>query len=266
MRRTRDRPRADRVIETIAERGGAWLRVSLSSPPGNLLSHALVATLRQTLASARTRTDLKWLTIEGSGKDFSFGASIPEHLPDAMPRILPDSHRLLKELLAFPSPTAALVHGRCLGGGFELALACDDIIATPDASLGFPEIRLGAFPPAGAALLPLRVGASRAARAVVTGEPRPAQYWHEAGLLSLAAPHVSLLGAAGDWFDKHLAPRSAVALSHAAEASRTTLRAVAEPAMDTAERQYLDRLLKTADAAEGIQAWIEKRQPAWRNQ
>lgn len=253
------------MIDIIAERDGAWLRVLLASPPGNLLSHELIGKLRQTLASARTRPDLKWLTIESNGKDFSFGANIAEHLPDVMPRVLPETHRLLKELLAFPSPTTALVHGRCLGGGFELALACDDIIATRDASLGFPEIRLCAFPPAGAALLPPRVGSSRTSRAIVTGEPRPARYWHEAGLLSLAAPHVSLLGAAADWFDRHLAPRSAVALSHAAEASRLTLRAVAEPALDAAEGQYLNRLLKTADAAEGIEAWIEKRQPAWRN-
>ena len=87
--------------------------------------------------------------------------------------MLPETHQLLRDLLAFPAATAALVEGRCLGGGFELLLACDDIIASDDAAFGFPEIRLCAFPPAGAALLPLRVGTSRATRAIVTGEPRP---------------------------------------------------------------------------------------------
>ena len=115
-------------------------------------------------------------------------------------------------------------------------------------------------------LLPPRVGASRAARAIITGDPRPAKYWHEAGLLSLVARNVALIDAAMDWFDRHLAPRSAAALSHAAEASRASLRALAEPALDAAERRYLEGLLKTADAVEGIQAWIEKRQPEWKDE
>jgi enoyl-CoA hydratase/carnithine racemase len=101
---------------------------------------------------------------------------------------------------------------------------------------------------------------------MLTGEARPAQYWHDAGLLSLVAPQVSLAAAARDWFDRYLAPRSSVALSHAAEASRLTLRAQAEPALAAAEAQYLNRLLKAADAAEGIQAWTEKRSPRWKNQ
>jgi cyclohexa-1,5-dienecarbonyl-CoA hydratase len=254
------------VIESYLERSGSWLRLVLAAPPANLLSLDAVTRLRAALASARRHEGLKWLTIEGRGKDFSFGASIPEHLPDVMRRVLPETHRLLKDLLAFPTPTAALVHGRCLGGGFELVLACDDIIAAQDASLGFPEIRLAAFPPGGAVLLPPRVGTSRAARAIITGDPRPAKYWHDAGLLSLVAPNVSLLDAAADWFDRHLAPRSAIALSHAAEASRVTLRAAVESALDATERQYLERLLATADAREGIRAWIDKRPPRWTNQ
>jgi cyclohexa-1,5-dienecarbonyl-CoA hydratase len=254
------------MIETALERDGTWLRVVLAAPPGNVLSFELVGQLREAIAGARERRALKWLTIEGGGKDFSFGASIPEHLPEHMPRVLPESHRLLKDLLAFPTPTAALVRGQCLGGAFELALACDDIIATTDAKFGVPEIRLGAFPPAAAALLPPRVGTSRAARAMVTGETRPGQYWHDAGLVSLVAPQASLFDAACNWFDRYLGPRSAVVLSHAATASRLTLRAQAEPALDAAEAQYLHQLLNTADAAEGIHAWIEKRPPQWKNQ
>jgi cyclohexa-1,5-dienecarbonyl-CoA hydratase len=254
------------VIDTIRERDGGWIRLVLSAPPANLLTLDLVRRLRGAVASARAERRLKWLTIEGRGKDFSFGASIPEHLPEVMPRVLPQAHALLKDLLAFPAPTAALVHGRCLGGGFEVVLACDDIIAVHDASLGFPEIHLAAFPPGGAVLLPPRVGTSRTARAIVTGEPRPAKYWHEAGLLSLVAPRVSLEEAAADWFDRYLAPRSAVALAHAAEASRLTLRTLVEPALDLAERQYLERLLRTSDAEEGIRAWMAKRRPQWKDQ
>jgi cyclohexa-1,5-dienecarbonyl-CoA hydratase len=253
------------VIDRRLQRDGTWLRVILDDPPTNLLSCKMVALLRAELTSARSIPALKWLTIESTGNDFSFGASIPEHLPELMTQVLPEAHGLLKDLLAFPAPTAALVHGRCLGGGFELALACDDIIATADARLGLPEIQLAAFPPGAAALLPARVGASRAARAIVTGEARTAEYWYDAGLLSIVAPNTPLLSAAQDWFDRFFAPRSAVALAHAAEASRLVLRAQAEPALDAAEAQYVTRLLKSTDAAEGIRAWIEKRAPRWSN-
>ncbi|HYU80484.1 MAG TPA: enoyl-CoA hydratase/isomerase family protein [Vicinamibacterales bacterium] len=253
------------MIGTVVEANGAWLRVVLAAPPGNLLSVSVVDALREILASARNARGVKWLTIESSGRDFCFGADIREHLPDPMPRVLAETHRLLKDLLAFPAPTAALVNGRCLGGGFELALACDDVITAADALLGFPEIGLCAFPPAGAALLPLRVGSSRASRAIVTGEARPAQYWHDAGLLSLVAPHVKVIDAARSWFDRYFARQSAVALAHAAEAARLTLRSIAEPALDAAERQYLDRLLRTADAVEGVRAWLDKRPPRWRD-
>jgi cyclohexa-1,5-dienecarbonyl-CoA hydratase len=205
------------------------------------------------------------VTIEGSGAEFSYGARIQEHTPEMMTTVLPETHRIIKRLLAFPACTAALVEGRCLGGGFELALACDDIIATETATFGLPEIRLAAFPPAAAALLPLRVGASRAARAIVTGQQQDARYWHDAGLLSMVSPQATLAEAAAGWFDTHLAPQSAAALSHAISAARLTLRAQAEPALDRAERDYLGGLLKTADASEGVNAWLEKRPPSWKN-
>ncbi len=253
------------LVRVNQSRDGAWQRVQLNAPPGNLLSLDLVRALGRVLHDLESTRGIKWLTLEGAGREFSFGARIQEHVPAQMATVLPETHRVIKQVLSFPAPTAALVHGRCLGGGFELALACDDMLAADDATFGLPEIRLAAFPPVAAALLPLRVGASRASRAIVTGQMRPASYWHEAGLLSLVAPNATLAEAAGAWFDAHLSPHSAVALAHAAAAARLTLRAQAEPALDRAERDYLGGLLKTDDAAEGVQAWIDKRPPNWKN-
>lgn len=246
-------------------RDGAWRRIQLNAAPGNLLSLDLVHALGEALHELESVPGIKWLTIEGAGQEFSFGARIQEHEPSQMATVLPATHRVMRQVLAFPAPTAALVNGRCLGGGFELALACDDILATDVATFGLPEIRLAAFPPVAAALLPLRVGASRATRAIVTGQLQPAGYWHEAGLLSMVAPSASLPEAAGAWFDTHLSPHSSVALSHAVAAARLTLRAQAEPALDRAERDYLSGLLRTHDAVEGVQAWIDKRAPNWKN-
>lgn len=253
------------LIRIQAARDGAWRRVQLNAPPGNLLSLDLIRALGRALHELESTPGIKWLTIEGAGDEFSFGAKIQEHEPAMLATVLPETHRVMKKVLAFPTPTAALVQGRCLGGGFELALACDDILATDAATFGLPEIRLAAFPPVAAAVLPLRVGASRATRAIVTGQLQSAGYWHDAGLLSMVAPSASLVEAAGDWFDTHLSPHSAVALSHAVAAARLTLRAQAEPALDKAERDYLAGLLKTGDAAEGVQAWIDKRAPNWKN-
>ncbi len=254
------------TVDTRAERDGTWMRLVMSSQPGNLLSLDMVRALTAAIDEARGRRGLKWLTIEGAGGDFSFGARIQEHRPESMGVVLPATHGVFRALLDFPAPTAALVDGRCLGGGFELALACDDIIASQDAAFGLPEIRLAAFPPAAAALLPLRVGASRAARAIVSGDAQSAGYWNDAGLVSLVASQATLVEAAGAWFDRQFAPRSAVALRHAARASRLTLRAVAEPALAEAERIYLEELLPTRDASEGIQAWIDKRDPTWEDE
>jgi len=253
------------LVKTSSTRDGSWHRIVIGGGRGNLLSLDLIRDLGRALHALESERGIKWLTIEGSGGEFSYGARIQEHTPEMMATVLPETHRIIKRLLAFPSCTAALVDGRCLGGGFELALACDDIIATESATFGLPEIRLAAFPPAAAALLPLRVGASRAARAIVTGQKQDARYWHDAGLLSMVAPQVSLAEAAAAWFDTHLAPHSAVALSHAIAAARLTLRAQAEPALDRAERDYLGGLLKTADAVEGVTAWLEKRSPNWKN-
>ncbi len=250
-------------VESLSARDGAWRRLVLDSPRGNLLSLELVRALGAAIHALESQPGIKWLTVEGSGGEFSYGARIQEHVPAMMATVLPETHRVFKRLLAFPSPTAALVEGRCLGGGFELALACDDIIATDTAVFGLPEIRLAAFPPAAAALLPLRVGASRATRAIVTGQTQTAQYWHDAGLVSVVGAQASLREAAAIWFDAHLAPHSAVALSHAVAASRLTLRAQAEPALDAAERDYLAGLIKTPDAAEGVRAFLEKRPPRW---
>jgi len=253
------------LVERVDERGGRWIRLVLSAPRGNLLSLALVRELGVALAGAATVPGLRWLTVEGAGGEFSFGADLKEHRPEPMRSVLPATHALLRQWLAVPVPTAALVEGRCLGGGFELALCCDDILADAEATFGCPEVNVGAFPPIGALLLPLRVGASRASRAVVTGDHQTASYWHQAGLVSIVPPGRDVRASAGEWFDRRLADKSAVALSHATRATRALLRAQVEPLIHALEAQYLNELLGTHDAEEGVNAWLEKRPARWQD-
>ncbi len=241
-------------------------RLEIPQSKGNLITAAAVSALRESLARVAGDPHVKLIALEGRGPDFSFGASIPEHAPGEIERVLPDMHRLVFDLLDAPAPTAAIVRGQCLGGGFELALACDFIFAAEDAVLGLPEVKLGVFPPAGAALLPARIGAARAARAVLTGETRPAAEWHAAGLVALVAPAARLAAEIERWFNTHFKPRSAAALRHAALAARLALRDEVARTLPALEQLYLSRLMRTADAAEGVAAFMEKRAPRWRDE
>ena len=236
---------------------------TLHHPKGNIITAEMIGAMLWALVSVAENPHLKLITIEGSGADFSFGASIPEHAPGEIDRVLPEMHELIYELLDARAPTAAIVRGRCFGGGFELALACDFIFAAETATFALPEIALGVFPPAASALLPLRVGTALATRAVLTGEVTTAPAWREAGLVHSTAADSDLSTLVEQWFASALAPRSAAALRHAAAAVRATLSARVRETLPQLERLYLQELMRTHDAAEGIEAFMSKRAPRW---
>jgi cyclohexa-1,5-dienecarbonyl-CoA hydratase len=237
----------------------------LADPKGNIITDEMVRALRAGLESVANHPHLKLVTLEGEGGDFSFGASIPEHVPERIGAVLPEMHALIEDLLDVPAVTAAIVRGRCLGGGFELALACDLIFCSTDATFGLPEIALGVFPPAGSVLLPLRAGAARSMRVILTGESSPAGAWQSAGLVDVLADARDLTAAVDRWFERHLAAKSASALRHAAIAARAGLRAQVRTLLPEAERLYLQELMQTHDAREGIDAFIQKRAPSWQD-
>lgn len=241
---------------------GALGQIVIDQPKANIVSLAVIEDLRDALARV-SGPHVRLVTIEGAGYYFSFGAAVDEHVPATIDRVLAALGNLVRDLLVSAAPTAAVVRGRCLGGGFEIALACDFLFAADTALLGVPEVLLGVFPPLAAAILPVRVGASRAAEAVITGEPRGVAFWQAAGLVTRSASAAGLDAAVDDFFRTHLAPRSAVALSTAAAASRVAVRHQIDAVLPRLERLYLDDLMRTDDAREGIAAFMEKRQPRW---
>ena len=244
---------------------GARATMTLAAGRGNIITADLIGMIDAALDELAQVRHLKLLTIDTAAPDFSFGASIPEHAPGEIERVLPRAHALIQKLLAFPAPTAALVRGRCLGGGLEIVLACDFVFADATAAFGLPEIALGVFPPAACALLPARAGASRAAKAILTGAPASAGDWRDAGLVTFVSEPDTLAPDVDRWFAAHLAPRSAEALRHAAAASRLALRRAVAEQLPELERLYLDVLMKTADAREGVAAFLEKRLPDWKD-
>jgi cyclohexa-1,5-dienecarbonyl-CoA hydratase len=240
--------------------------IVFAEQPGNVITASLVAEIRSALEDLIDSPHLRLVTLEGAGADFSFGASVPEHTADEIRRVLPEMHAMIRDLLSLPSPTAAIVRGRCLGGGFELALACDFIFAADSASFGLPEIALGVFPPAGSVLLPARVGAARATGAILGGLPKAAGEWHEAGLVALTAPAAGLGAALDDWFSRTLARYSAESLRHATRVTRAGVLAAIERDLPEAERLYLTDLMVTHDANEGVRAFLDKRPPRWKDE
>lgn len=238
-------------------------RLDLASPKANILDEGMVTALSAHLDSIAERRDLKAVVLGAQGPHFCFGASIEEHLPDAIEGALLRLRTLLTKLLEAPAPTIAAVRGQCLGGGLEVVLACDLILAEETAQLGCPEIKLGVFPPAAAALLPPRVGAGPASSCVLTGESTCGADAAKIGLVS----HLVADGELDEGLEKFLResflPRSAAALRFASVASRRPLnRAVREdlPAMETL---YLKELMAGPDPEEGIRSFLEKRPPQW---
>lgn len=238
----------------------------LFHPKGNIITLETIEALAEGLVALGGEPHLKLITIEGDGPDFSFGASIPEHAPGRIELVLPEAHRLTMALLDAPAPTAAVVRGRCLGGGFEIALACDLIFAADSTTFGLPEVALGVFPPAAAALLPQRVGTARATVTILSGASAPASEWLAAGLVTATAPDADLSNAVDRWFAVHLEPKSASALRYASQASRAALKREVTALLPELERLYLSGVMQSKDAREGIAAFLDKRAPRWTDQ
>jgi cyclohexa-1,5-dienecarbonyl-CoA hydratase len=242
-------------------RDDAVARIVLARPPANILDTAAVDTIRGLLGELRQRRGTKLVVFDHEGRHFSFGASVPEHLPGSVDRMLPTFHRLFRDLEDCGLPTAAVVRGQCLGGAAELALWCGTVHASSTARLGFPEVKLAVFPPVAAVALRLRVSAARATRLVTTGEVVDAATARDIGLVDLVDedPLASMLR----WYDEALAPLSPAALRFAWRASRGLWRHAVDTDLPEAERLYLQELMAHPDAVEGLTAFIEKRSPTW---
>jgi cyclohexa-1,5-dienecarbonyl-CoA hydratase len=245
------------------QRDGALLRIVLDAPPGNILDLDMIDALRAAVSPAAREPGLKALVFDSAGDHFSYGASIPEHRPGEIERVLPRFHDLCRDLLDLARPTVAVVRGKCLGGGLELAVVCNWIFASPDAQLGLPEIRLGVFAPLGSLLLAHRCGHPRAQVLCLTGQLVEAEDALESGLVDFVCEDPRQ--AADAWIEQNLLPLSAAALHHATRAVRIPMRDALLQGLEEVERLYLRELMRSEDAREGIAAFIEKRPPVWKN-
>ncbi len=242
------------------ERSGAVVRLTLDRPPLNVLNIPLMDAVHAALVALPPPPEVRFLVFAGAGaKGFSAGADVADHVPERVATMLQSFHRIFRLLWSADWISIAAVHGHCLGGGMELAVFCDFLLASPDARFGQPEVRLACFPPVAAVVLPSRIGLTRALDLLLTGRTIPAEVAHQWGLVSrlstqrpLAAEVAALL--------EELSPLSPAALSITRRAALAGLDF--EAALRAAESLYLDRLMTTDDAAEGIRSFLEKRGPA----
>jgi cyclohexa-1,5-dienecarbonyl-CoA hydratase len=243
------------------ERDGALLRLTLARPKANLVDAGMIAALSSAFAEHRGLRGLRGVLLDHEGPHFSFGASVEEHLPAQCAQMLASLHRLLVAMLDFPAPILVAARGQCLGGGLELALAAGPIFAAHDARFGQPEMKLGVFAPAASVLLPWRVNQPAAEDLLLSGRTIGAEEARETGLVQHVVDDPVV--AAQAWFDEHLAPRSGASLGYALQAARGARAREARVRLAEVERLYLDGLMATHDASEGLAAFLGKRQPHW---
>jgi cyclohexa-1,5-dienecarbonyl-CoA hydratase len=254
------------VAEVRAElfEDGTVLRILVDAPKGNVLTRELMTAMRRELEAHSADPHLKLVAIQGAGGTFSFGASVEEHRAASAPAMLEEFHGLLRAIASYPKPVAALVEGKCLGGGFELALAAHFVLATQDAVFGCPEIKLAVFPPVLAAIGHLRLGGALAERLLLTGALIDVQQAQAAGWLT-AAVQGDAWSSLLSWYRATLAPLSARALRTATGALRESngvIAALGAP-LSALERRYASDVLRSRDGIEGIEAFLARRPPIW---
>ena len=236
-------------------------RITLDDPPLHILDIAMLEELREALG--RVAPDRQCLIITSSGeKAFSAGASVPDHLGDRVAGMLQRFHDCFRLLARLDIATVAAVRGVALGGGCELALACDFVLASDRARFGQPEINLGVFPPVAAYQLSRQTAPRKGLELLLGGEAIDAVAAERFGLVNAVFPAEHFDARCEEWLQR-LYKQSASTLRFAKRAFRIAQSEDFDERLARVERLYLEELMKTDDAAEGLNAFMEKRKPVW---
>ena len=248
------------------QRQGRTATLVLDRPPLNILDLATIAELDRALAELAADPELTVLFLRGAGeRAFSAGVAVEDHAPDRVAAMLSGLHGAIRRLRALPAVTVAAVHGHCLGGGMELALACDLVLASDDARFAQPEVDLGCYPPVGAALYPSLLGPGRTLDLLLTGRALGAAELEAMGLIARRVA-AGRLDEAVAGFAAELAAKSAAVVRLIKKAVRAGSGGLPfSAALAENERLYIEELCQTADMREGIAAFLAKRRPVWQN-
>jgi len=236
--------------------------IVLRHPPLNVIDLQMMQELSLALAEAEAMQDVFLIVLSGDSRTFSAGVDVAAHTPDKVEEMLARFHAIIRALVASKKVTVAAVRGHCLGGGAELAMVCDMVFTTASAQWGFPEIRLGCYPPVACTCLAALIGQKLAAELILTGRSIKGSEAAEIGLANRAFSDDELADAVEECLD-HLSKLSPSALAVAKKAFYAWDAMHFDKGLARAERVYLDELMNTHDAHEGIRAFMEKRTPKW---
>jgi len=241
-------------------------RITFARPPLNIFNIAMMREINEALNQSAQQRDLAAVVFDAAAEcnAFSAGVAVEEHVEETIFQMLDSFHGIFRNLEQMARPTLAIVDGAALGGGCELVAACDIVIASDRARFGQPEIKLGVFPPVAAVLLPGVIGDKRARELMLTGELIEAPEAERLGLVSYLLPSSELEQKAAELLSR-FRNLSVVALAFTKEAIDLGRGRSLDSALKEVEDLYLNELMKTYDASEGVQAFTAKRKPEWRH-
>ena len=240
--------------------------IILDDGKANILDSIMMAELIELLASFNSKNNLKLITFEGAGKNFSFGASVEEHKKELAAEMLDSFHKLFYTIIDLHIPTMAIISGQALGGGFELPLVCNFIFADKTAKVGQPEILLGVFAPPASVMLPLKIGNAKSDELLITGKIISAEEGKTMGLINeVFEDKETMQFATDEWIKKNILGKSASSLRYATKAARASFDFFMQKNLPYFTDMFIKELMETEDANEGINSFMEKRKPVWKN-
>lgn len=237
-------------------------RIGLRNPPLNVIDIPMMEDLARALAEVESNPAVATIILSGEGKCFSVGVDVAAHTPDKVENMLARFHAVVRAIVASRKVTIAAVHGHCLGGGAELAMVCDLVCTSETAQWGFPEIKLGCYPPVAVTALAALIGQKRASDLILTGRTIDGEEAAAIGLANQAVLEAELESAVQEAIE-HLASLSPATLAVTKKAIYAWDAMHFDKGLARAEKIYFEELMKTEDAIEGTKAFLEKRAPKW---
>ena len=253
---------ADQFAELAIE--GAVATLTLDRPPRNVMNIEMLERLNAAILDLRERTDVKVLVLRGRGETFCGGIDPADHTPDRVSRLLQVFHRIFESMRLLDVIAVAAVDGDAFGGGFELAIGCNLVLASESATFALPQIEMGLFPPLACVVLPRAAPRRKAMEWILTGERISASELQAFGLVNRVFADAEF-DERVDEFIRHLTDKSGPVLSLAKRAQTESYYSAYEEALYKAENLYLRELMALEDAAEGVRAVLERRKPKWRH-
>jgi len=246
------------------EKNHGLARIILSRPPANILNMEMMSEIGEAIDTLYNAEEVKLIVFSSSCRFFSGGIDMEEHEPGQVFQLLEAFHKIFLTIADLGKPTLAIVNGPALGGGCELATFCDIVIASELAIFGQPEIRFGILPPIAAVVYPYLVGKKKAMELILTGDTIEAPEALRIGLINKVVPPEKLEAAANELIDR-ICAHSAPVLQLMKKSTLASEGLRFPDALQKVEDIYLNHLMALEDVQEGIQAFLEKRNPAWKN-